>query len=194
MSEFDDQFDEDFPEAIAPVYDPLTLRESYADPAAARARAEQLRTDVLAAEDVTAELLARADLIDLLLGLGEDEQALAEAWQAADRADISGTAAQQHLARIRLARAFQHGGDFGQSSAIFTELAHASAQFGPVIEAFTVQAIGGNDYDQGHYREALEHFERALALREQYELPDAEIAQSRASVAAAKRHLTGDAS
>lgn len=180
---------EDFPDAIEPAYDPETLRETYDDPAAARARAEELRTDILAAEDTTAELLARTDLVDLLLGLGEHAEALAQAQQAADRADMAGTAAQQHLARIRLARAYQYAGDFGQSSAIFTELDHAATQFGPIIEAFTVQAIGGNDYDQGHYREALGRFERALALRQQYELPETEVAQSRTSVAATTRHL-----
>jgi tetratricopeptide (TPR) repeat protein len=186
--------EDDFPEALEPTYDAETLREAYADPAAARARAEELRTDILAAEDATAELLARTDLVDLLLGLGDHDEALAQAQQASDRADIAGTAAQQHLARIRLARAYQYAGDFAQSSAVFTELGHAATQFGPVIEAFTVQAIGGNDYDQGHYREALGRFERALALREQYELPDVEVGQSRTSVAAAARHLTGGAS
>jgi len=185
---------DDFPEAIEPTYDPQTLREAYADPAAARARAEQLRADVIAAADTTAELLARTDLVDLLLGLGDHDEALGAAQQACDRADIAGTAAQQHLARLRLARAYQYAGDFGQSSAIFTELGHAATQFGPIIEAFTVQAIGGNDYDQGHYREALGRFERALALREQYELPEAEVGQSRTSVAAATRHLIGGTS
>jgi len=183
------EFDGDVPGAIEPAYDSETLRETYEDLAAARARAEELQTDILAAEDTTAELLARTDLVDLLLGLGDTDEALTQAQQAADRADIAGTAAQQHLARIRLARAYQYAGDFGQSSAIFTELAHAATQFGPVIEAFTAQAIGANDYDQGHYREALGRFERALALREQYELSEAEVGQSRTSVAAATRHL-----
>jgi|KBSSwiStaDraftv2_1062776.scaffolds.fasta_scaffold10573_5 tetratricopeptide (TPR) repeat protein len=179
---------EDLPaEAIVPAYDAETLREIYDDVAAARARAEELCTDVLAAEDTTAELLARTDLVDLLLGLGELDEALTAAQQAADRADMAGTAAQQHLARIRLARAYQYAGDYGQANAVFTELAHAAGQFGPVIEAFTAQAIGGNDYDQGHFAEARERFARALAVREQYELPEHQIEQSRVSLAAAIR-------
>lgn len=181
------------PDAIVPSYDAETLREQYDDLAAARARAEELRTDVLTAEDTTAELLARTDLVDLLLGLGEldgPDGALTQAEQASDRADTAGTAAQQHLARIRLARAYQYAGDFGQANAVFTELAHAAGQFGPVIEAFTAQAIGGNDYDQGHYEQARARFGRALAVREQYDLPAEQVEQSRVSLAAAIRKET----
>lgn len=188
--ELGDEFtgsDDGFDVEIEASYDPQTLRERYDDPAAARARVEELRTDLLAAEDATAELLARTDLVDLLLGLGETDEALSQAQHAADRADMVGTAAQQHLARIRLGRAYQYGGDFAQSTALFTELAHAAAQFGPVIEAFTLQAIGGNDYDQSLFLEALESFERALALREKYGLSAGQITQSRVSVAAARR-------
>ncbi|HEY3735863.1 MAG TPA: hypothetical protein VGL26_00350 [Jatrophihabitans sp.] len=179
--------EQEAPEPIQPGYDPSTLREIYADRAVARARAEELRTELLAAEETTSELVARTDLVDLLLGLGELDEALVQAQQAANRADIAGTAPQQHLARIRLARAHQYAGDFAQSNAFFTELAHAAAQFGPIIEAFTLQAIGGNDYDQGLYVEALAAFERALTLRTEYEVEGAEIAQSRLSVEAARR-------
>jgi tetratricopeptide (TPR) repeat protein len=170
-------------------YDPETLRESFADPAAARARAEQLRTEVRDAPDVIAELAARGELVELLRGLGELADALAEARRAVDRADIDGNAAQQHIARVRLAAVQQRQGNFADSTLISTELLAVADQFGPVIEAFTHQQAGENDFDQGHWADARDHFVRALALRDQLELPEAET--SRLALRAAERRLAG---
>jgi tetratricopeptide (TPR) repeat protein len=175
-----------------PTLDPETLREVYPDPAAARARIVALRTEIREAPDEIAELIARADLVVLLRGVGELDEALNEANAAVDRAELAGTPAQQHTARVRLAHVHQWRGEFAESNMLFTELLPAAPRFGPVIDAFTHQHAGKNDYDQGHWADARDHFARALALREELELPANEIDSSRTALAAARRHLQED--
>ena len=170
--------------------DPETLHEVYADPEAVRGRIQQLRAEVRDALDEIDELRARGELVEFLRGVGELYDALTEARRAVDRADIAGNGAQQHMARLRLAHVQQWRGDFVESNLIFTELLAAAAQFGPVIEAFTHQHAGMNDYDQGHWSDARAQFEQALVIREKLELHEAEV--SRVALAAAVRHETED--
>jgi tetratricopeptide (TPR) repeat protein len=172
-----------------PTYEPETLRETYPDPAAVRARIAQLRTDIRGAPDDIAEFVARGDLVVLLRATGALDEALNEANAAVDRAEIAGTRAQQHTARVRLAHVHEWRGEFAEANLLFTELLAAAKQFGPVIEAFTHQHAGQNDYDQGHWDDAGEHFARALAIRDELELPDAEREPSRLGLAAARRRL-----
>lgn len=185
MTSFDDEAE--------PVltYDPDTLHETYADAGAVRDRIEVLRGEIRSAPDEIGELAARGELVARLRGLGELDEALDEANAAVDRAEIAGNAAQQHTARLRLAHVHQWRGEFAESNVAFTELLAAAAQFGPVIEAFTHQHAGKNDYDQGHWADAREHFARALAIRDELELPDAERESSRSSLAAAQRRMLG---
>jgi tetratricopeptide (TPR) repeat protein len=172
-----------------PAYtiDPETLREVFDDPEQARGRVQQLRAEVRDALDEIDELRARGELVAALRVLGELDDALAEGQRAVDRADMVGNGAQQHTARLRLAHVQQWRGNFAESNMIYTELLGVAAQFGPVIEAFTHQHAGKNDYDQGHWADARDHFARALELRTQLELPEAE--SSRLALAAAVRHL-----
>jgi hypothetical protein len=172
-----------------PTLDPETLHEIYRDPSAVQARIEQLRPDIRDAPDEIAELMARGELVGLLRGTGQLAEALNEANAAVDRAEIAGSAAQQHTARVRLAHVHQWRGEFGESNLLFTELLAVATQFGPVIEAFTHQHAGKNDYDQGHWADARDHFLRALTIRDELELPDDERAASRIALAAARRHL-----
>lgn len=172
------------------VLDPETLHEVYADPDAVRGRVQQLRAEVRDALDVIDELRARGELVEYLRGLGEFDDALTEARRAVDRADIGGNGAQQHTARLRLAHVQQRRGDFAESNMIFTELLAVAAQFGPVIEAFTHQHAGYNDYDQGHWADARDHFARALELRAELELDEADT--SRLALGAATRHVEGN--
>jgi tetratricopeptide (TPR) repeat protein len=174
-----------------PAYrlDPETLRERYADPDAVAVRIEELRREVRTAPDDIAELVSRGELVTLLRGSGRLDEALDEARAAADRAEIVGTAAQQHTARVRLAHVHQRRGEFAESNVLFTELLAAAKQFGPVIEAFTHQHAGKNDYDQGHWTDARDHFAQALQIRDELELPDEQRESSRIALAAAQRHL-----
>jgi tetratricopeptide (TPR) repeat protein len=171
--------------------DPETLREVYSDPAAAAARLVQLRAEIRAAPDAIAELVARADLVVLLRGTGRLDEALDEANAAVDRAEIAGTTVQQHTARVRLAHVHQWRGDFADANLLFTELLAAAAQFGPVVEAFTHQHAGKNDFDQGHWADARDHFARAAKIRDELELPVNERAASQVALAAAQRQLDG---
>jgi len=177
------------PGQLSPALDPSTLREHFADPAVARTRADELRAEIRAAPDQVAELIARGDLVDLLRALGDDQDALNEALAAVDRADIAGSNAQQHTARVRLARVHRARGEFADSTALYTELLAAATQFGPVVEAYTRQHAGENDLDQGHTADALAHFTRALEIRTELQLDEA--AESRTALEAARRR--GDA-
>jgi hypothetical protein len=176
-------------EELAHTYDPETLREVYFHVAAVRARIDELRREIRTAADETAELLARGDLVVYLRGLGELDDALVEARWAVDRAELAGTPPQQHLARLRLAHVQQWRGEYAESNIAFTELVHAAGEFGPVIEAFTHEHAGKNSYDQHDYLGARDHFVRALAIRQEYELPDDQVAASRTALDAAERHL-----
>jgi tetratricopeptide (TPR) repeat protein len=176
-------------EPLEPNYDPETLREVYPDPAAVRERISVLRTEMRTAPDEIAELLARGELVALLRGVGDLDDALVEGRRAVDRAELAGTPAQQHLARLRLADVHQWRGEFAESNLAFTELLHAIGQFGPVIEAFTHQHAGQNDFDQRHYADARDHFARALAIRREVEAPDEQIASSQLALDAAQRRL-----
>jgi tetratricopeptide (TPR) repeat protein len=171
-------------------FDPETLHEVYDDPDAVRARVQQLRAEVRDALDVIDELRARGELIDYLRGVGDLDGALLDGRRAVDRADIGGNGAQQHMARLRLAQVQQWRGNFAESNMIFTELLAVAAQFGPVIEAFTHQHAGSNDYDQGHWPDARAHFERALAIRQDLELDEAVFSQL--ALTAAARHCEED--
>jgi tetratricopeptide (TPR) repeat protein len=168
-------------------FDAETLREVYADPDAVRGRIQQLRAEVRDALDPIDELRARAEVVGYLRGIGELDDALDEARRAVDRADMVGNAAQQHTARMRLAHVQQWRGNFAESNMIFTELLGVAGQFGPVIEAYTYQHAGKNDYDQGHWSDARSHFERALALRSDLGVEEAD--SSRLALAAAVRHM-----
>ena len=158
--------------------DPATLHEHTADPDAVRAGLAALRAAVRAAELVTD-----------LRRLGEFDDARVEAQRAADRAEIAGTAAQQHLARLRLAQVHQYRGEFPDANVLFTELRAAAAQFGPVIEAFTELGAGSNAFDQRHWDDAEQRFARALALLAPLEVLEA--ADARTGLAAVARARGG---
>lgn len=188
MTSFDDE-----PE-LELTYDPDTLHERYADDAAVRARVEVLHGEIRAAADEIGELAARGELVTRLRGIGELDDALHEANAAVDRAEIAGNAAQQHMARLRLAHVHQWRGEFAESTVLFTELLSVADRFGPIIEAYTHHYAGTNDYDQRHVADAREHFARALKIRDGLELPDDQRESSRLSLAAAERRLGTDES
>jgi tetratricopeptide (TPR) repeat protein len=177
------------PDELEPAYDPETLREVYPDADTVRSRIDELRTRIRTAPDEVAELLARGELVVLLRGIGDLDEALTEGRRAADRADIVGTAPQQHTARLRLAHVRQWRGEFAESNLAFTELLNAVGQFGPVIAAFTHEHAGKNAYDQGHYADAHDHFAKALAIRREFEVPEEQIAASQLALDAAERRM-----
>ncbi|MFN2518382.1 MAG: hypothetical protein ABR604_04945 [Jatrophihabitantaceae bacterium] len=170
-------------------YDRDTLREVYADHAAVRDRIGDLRTSIRTAADPVAELLARGELVARLRGLGDLEDALAEARLAAERAEIVGTPVQQHLAALRLAHVLQWRTEFADSNLMFEDLLTGLDRFGPVIEAFTHQRAGENAYDQGHFARARDHFARALSIRREFEAPEDQIASSQLAMDAAGRGM-----
>lgn len=180
--------------SIEPTYDPETLREVYPDPDAVRARIRELRRDIAEAADDTAELMARGELVGLLRGIGELDQALRQARIAVDRSILAGSPAQQHTAKLRLAQVLQWRGEYVEADMLYIELGQAGGEFGPVIDAYTRQHIGENDYEQGRYRDAEWQFIQALVLREMFELPDEQIAASKQALAAARQRKVREGS
>jgi hypothetical protein len=178
---------------LEPTWDPDTLHEVYADIPAVQSRVTALRGDVRDAPDEIAEFVARGELVDLLRGVEDLDAALVEGQRAVDRAVVAGTPAQQHLARVRLATVQQWRGEFGESNVAFTELMHAAGQFGPVIAAFTHDRAGRNAFEQHDFAAAHDHFARALALRQEFELPADQIASAQFALEAASRRRQEDA-
>jgi hypothetical protein len=172
---------------LQPIYDPETLHEVYPDPDAVQARIRELRREIANAPDDTAELMARGELVGLLRGIGELDQALSQARVAVDRSILVGAPPQQHTARLRLAQVLQRRGEYVEADMLFIELVQAGGQYGPVIDAFTRQHAGTNDYDQSRYADAEWQFIQALVLREMFELPDDQIELSKQALAAARQ-------
>jgi hypothetical protein len=172
---------------LDPTYDPATLREVYPDPDAVRDRIRELRREIAAAPDDTAELMARGELVGLLRGIGELDQALTQARVAVDRSILVGVPAQQHTAKLRLAQVLQWRGEYVEADMLFIELVQAGGKYGPVIDAYTRQDAGTNDFEQGRYKDAEWQFIQALVLREMFELPDDQIALSKQALAAARQ-------
>ncbi len=172
------------------TYDPDTLNEVYADPDAVRTRIAELRRDLLEAPDEIAELLARADLVDVLRGIGDLDDALDEAHRAADRAEIAGTAAQQHLARLRLAHVHQRRGEFVEANLTVVELEGSPGRLRAGHRG-AHPARGGAErlYSQQNWTEAQFNFAAAIALRETLELSADENAASYAAIEAVRRKL-----
>jgi hypothetical protein len=194
-----------FEEPLAVSYDPVTLHEVYADETAVRQQIRRLdrefRSDaafhaaaagpdaITITDAWTSRLTSLGDLVVLVRGIGDLDDALTHGCLGVEWAAEHGTAAQQHTARMRLAHVEQWRGSFAESTMTFTELLAAAAEFGPVIEAFTHQHAGLNDYEQGLWSDAHGHFTRALAIRSALELPADQIEFSRLALAAAERRL-----
>lgn len=174
-------------EELIPTYDPVSLHEVYPDADLVQSTITALRAEIAAAADVIDELRARGELVVLLRATGDLDAALDEGEHARDRADLDGNRAQQHTARLRLAHVSQWRGEFAESNLAFTELLASAEQFGAVIEAFTLQHAGLNDYDQGHFADARDRFARALQIREELELDDQRDASRVALTAATER-------
>lgn len=173
-------------DGIVTGYDPDTLHEVIGDVDALHARIEQLRSDLADEPDPPAELMLRGELVDRLRVGQQLDGALTEADIALEQAHAIGTAAQQHLASLRKAHVHQWRGEFGTSNAMFAQLLGHGDEFGPVVQAFTYQHAGNNLFDQGRLADAVDEFARALALREEFELPDDQLESSRTSLAAAR--------
>ncbi|MGI8880979.1 MAG: hypothetical protein ACR2KJ_10840 [Jatrophihabitans sp.] len=160
---------------IVSGYDPDTMHEMIGDFEALRTRTEQLRSELADEPDPPAELMLRGELVDRLRVGRQLDDVLAEADAALERSRAIGTAAQQHLACLRKAHVHQWRAEFGTSNAIFAQLVGHGNEFGPVVQAFTYQHAGKNLFDQGRFAEAADEFARALALREEFELPDDQL-------------------
>ncbi len=173
-------------DGIIAGYDPETLREIVGDPDALQARIAQLHRELAEQNEPPAELMLRGELVGRLRSGGRLDEALAEAQIALERARAVGTPAQQHLASLRKAHVHQWRGEFGTSNAMFDQLLSHGDEFGPVVQAFTYQHAGKNLYEQGRFAAAVDEFARALALRQEFELPDDQIESSRFSLDTAR--------
>lgn len=178
-------------EELKVSYDPETLREVYADPEAVQRRIAQLKKAIGTAPDDIIEYMHRAELVNLVRCSGDLDEALVQANLAVDRAELVGSPAQQHMARLRLANVYQWRGEFVEADLLFIELLASGPGFGPAICAFTHQYAGKNDYDQGRYDDAVSQFQQVVDLRKHYDLPNDELVSCRQALAAARARAKG---
>lgn len=172
--------------------DPESLHEAMDDPEAADLSIAALRARLAVPGLEPAEELAlRARLGGEARATGRLDLAVEVLRAALALAERAGTPRQRLLARLRLAHAHQWRCEWAESDALFARcLADAGAlpELTERDRAFVHQHAGKNDYDQGRWREAAAHFERALALR----MPGGDrelIASSRQALEAARRRV-----
>lgn len=178
---------------IAYAVDPVTLHEVVAD-------TDELQDQIRYLDARTHdggycfEWFGYADeLIVLLLAAGDLERALSYGCWAQEWAKAKAEfAPYRPIAQARLAHVHQRRGEFGEATIAFLDLLMSAAAHGLETEALIRHLAGRNDYAQGMYDDAREHFARALALRERMCDP-VTIAESALALRAAERRLRNGA-
>ena len=91
---------------------------------------------------------------------------------------------------LRLAHVLQWQGRFDDAEDLFAAaVASAERLDATAMMAFGYQHLGKSRFDQGRDGEALELFQRALAIREATAAPADQIASSRQAIAATERRI-----
>jgi tetratricopeptide (TPR) repeat protein len=147
------------------TFDPDTLREVLDE--ADTALFERIRAGLTTMLAAAGDDRARAELLSLRAGvsrsLGDLKTAVADGERALTLAEASGDVRHMAIVRVRVAHVRQWRGEFAEADRLFA-LADAPG-LPDALHGFVHQHTGKNLYDQGRYREARDHFERALELR-----------------------------
>lgn len=170
------------------ILDPVTLTDRYADRALVLQRVGRLRRSIAAPRSKPGEWRARAELVELLRGIDELDDALHEARTGVEQA--AGVWTALHLARLRLARVHQCRREFLDSTLLYVELlgSRPGVDLRSVVQ--TALHAGYNEYVQGMWAEAQQHFwdawtmARSVRARTYPDRDDARIA-----IMAAEREL-----
>ncbi|WP_346016014.1 WG repeat-containing protein [Couchioplanes caeruleus] len=155
------------PEQLLSAYpwdvDPVTLRETVAEPDRLRALRDRLtdRVEYAERDSVRARLLSLRAVVSRLLG--EYGRALADGREALRHAEATGELVQVAVVQARLAQVQQWRGDFAEADRLYEE-ANSVELPGRLRAEMHVNA-GKSCYEQGRYLEACNHFELALELR-----------------------------
>ncbi|MEV4704915.1 WG repeat-containing protein [Actinoplanes sp. NPDC049316] len=149
--------------AYAREVDPVTLRETVAEPDRLRALRDRLtdRLEYAERDSVRAWLLSLRAVVSRLLG--EYGRALADGRESLRHAEATGDLRQIAVVQARLAQVQQWRGDFAEADRLYEE-ANSVELPGRLRAEMHVNA-GKSCYEQGRYLEACNHFELALELR-----------------------------
>jgi tetratricopeptide (TPR) repeat protein len=169
------------------IIDDNTLRDRPADESAARARVAEL-------EEIGPD--GDGERVSLLRMLGELDRAEALGWQVMEREGgpgsrdaltVTGVLPVDAVASaIRLAHVLHWKEDFDAADDLFSAALRSldNARMNaddrvPGLEAFTHQHLGKMRFDQGKIAIAQLHFEQALKIREEEDVPEDQLESSR---------------
>ncbi|MBG0568125.1 WG repeat-containing protein [Actinoplanes aureus] len=146
------------------VFDPGTLRERIDEPERLWGLADRLtdRLEFAERDNVRAGLLSLRAVVHRVLG--ELDDALADGREGLRHAEASGELRPTVIARARLAHVLQWRGEFAEADRLYEQA--DSPELPSLVRAEIREMAGRSAFEQGRYLEAVNHFERALNVRQ----------------------------
>ncbi|WP_229073843.1 WG repeat-containing protein [Actinoplanes sp. DH11] len=145
-------------------FDPQTLREQVDDPDRLWDLSDRLtdRLEFAERNNVRAGLLGLRAVVSRVLG--ELDEALADGREALRHAEASGELRPISIAQARLAQVLQWRGEFAEADELYARA--DSLELPSRTRAEILELAGRSAFEQGRYLEAVNHFERALDVRQ----------------------------
>ncbi|WP_157751783.1 WG repeat-containing protein [Actinoplanes derwentensis] len=146
------------------VFDPRTLRETVGEPERLGDLADRLsdRLEFAERDNVRAGLLSLRAAVSRVLG--ELDDALADGREGLRHAEASGEFRTVAIAQARLAHVLHWRGEFDEADRLYARA--ESVELPSAVRAEISELAGRSVFDQGRLLEAVNHFERALDVRQ----------------------------
>ncbi|MEU4560904.1 WG repeat-containing protein [Actinoplanes sp. NPDC023936] len=146
------------------TFDPQTLREQVDEPERLWDLIDRLtdRLEFAERDNVRAGLLSLRAVVSRVLG--ELDDALADGREALRHAEASGELRPVSIAQARLAQVLQWRGEFAEADRLYAQA--DSVELPSRVRAEILELAGRSAFEQGRFLEAVNHFERALDVRQ----------------------------
>ncbi|MGZ3805842.1 MAG: GNAT family N-acetyltransferase [Pseudobdellovibrionaceae bacterium] len=154
----------------------------------------QLKNKLKASQDLSERVNLQGELGVHLRALDLFDEAEAALQEVIEIIKENGLGLRKEIQnKIRLAHVFQEAKKFKQSNLLFVEiirLCRTVDELNPLFH-FALQHAGKNEFDQGKYSSALQHFEETLSLRLKELVPLDQIESTRTALARTKEVIGG---
>ncbi|MBB2941744.1 tetratricopeptide (TPR) repeat protein [Actinoplanes lutulentus] len=146
------------------TFDPETLREQVDEPDRLGDLIDRLtdRLEFAERDNVRAGLLSLRAVVSRVLG--DLDEALEDAREAVRHAEASGELRPVSIAQARLAHVLQWRGEFAEADRLYAQA--DSVELPSRTRAEIFELAGRSAFEQGRFLEAVNHFERALDVRQ----------------------------
>ncbi|WP_433829124.1 WG repeat-containing protein [Actinoplanes sp. CA-015351] len=146
------------------TFDPETLREQVDEPDRLGDLIDRLtdRLEFAERDNVRAGLLSLRAVVSRVLG--DLDEALDDAREAVRHAETSGELRPISIAQARLAHVLQWRGEFDEADRLYAQA--DSVELPSRTRAEIFELAGRSAFEQGRFLEAVNHFERALDVRQ----------------------------